>query len=142
VSGGEQSFSSKRKMDLRVRVLVAIGFASALAQGEYIVPDAKFEALKPRGLRVSIPGMRNIVLWVIMSYRAPLKWRQRVLPKRRQISTRLVYYRFRLHCNVNQLVHNSHHNTVVACVQDVTKPIEMYNVKRLILKSLLHVSAV
>lgn len=72
-----------------MRVLVAIGFASALARGEYVVPDAKFEALKPRGLRVSIPGMRNIVLWVIMPYRANLKWRQRVLPKRCQASSRL-----------------------------------------------------
>lgn len=71
MSSGWQSPSSKRKMKLCVRVLVALGLASALAQGEYVVPDAKFEALKPRGLRVSIPGMRIIVLWVIMSYMAP-----------------------------------------------------------------------
>jgi hypothetical protein len=76
-------------MGLCVRVLVAIGFASALAQGEYNVPDAKFEALKPRGLRVSIPGMRNIVLWVIMPHTAHLKWWQLVLLKRWRISTRL-----------------------------------------------------
>jgi hypothetical protein len=33
----------------------------------------------------------------------------------------------------HQLIgHNSPHNTVVACVQDVIKPIKMYNVRILI----------
>lgn len=50
-------------MEMRVRVLVAIGFACALARGEYVVPDAKFEALKPRGLRVSIPDEPGIQLF-------------------------------------------------------------------------------
>jgi hypothetical protein len=62
-------------MQLRVCVALALGFASALAQYDYIVPDAKLEALKPRGLRVSIPGMINLLnkitaFWVVTPCRA------------------------------------------------------------------------
>jgi hypothetical protein len=42
-----------------VCVLLAAASSAIAAQDKYVVPDAKFEALKPRGLRVSIPGMRK-----------------------------------------------------------------------------------
>jgi hypothetical protein len=50
----------QHKMLISVCVLLAAGFLATCAQDGYIVPDAKFEALKPRGLRISIPGMRNV----------------------------------------------------------------------------------
>lgn len=46
-------------MLVSVCVLLAASFPATSAKADYIVPDAKFEALKPKGLRVSIPGMRN-----------------------------------------------------------------------------------
>jgi hypothetical protein len=50
---------TQHKMLIGVCVLLAAGFPATPAQAEYTVPDAKFEALTPRGFRVSIPGMKN-----------------------------------------------------------------------------------